>query len=625
MIIRSVLILFTLLIQSNFSTASITRLCRSIIQVQACDSFSECGASEPMYRSVCSMEDGNTYIYDESGELVKVLRDTHIPCSREGIEGCDSKSGLNLSTDPIADSDIGSGIFSGPSSEEIASYHDFRDLTGMNDPKLPPGLGAMPFKNFERIKTYSFNVRSRTIDTFKVNLGIMLKAQKIKIQSSPNHGYEPLRPHPYFESDLGLKGVLSMISQKAGEVSEEDVLNFGWPEFGIYADEVSQNLRKQFAKHVEALNENLLVRKNYLDSSDNLLMGEEEVVSPRISYPIVDIPSEFQFREEHRNTSEKIFDYQAPDEEKAQIKGILNYFLDESMESWSKQEYLKAVRQLKLAQEGLDFLVGWDPISGFVRSAWELVEGKNLITGEELGSWEYAFALIGIATMGTSSTAIKGVQTTQKILRKLDKFVGLKPLARGISEKSLVGLRHIEKWNPITNSSEKAVQELTGVLKRYEKMLPGSVELTKLYDKSKLKYYNPMNPGPLSELNKGGYRISDTFRSGTYFEVTSSQPTKVYRVWGGEVKKRGGYWTRVKPQGATQVAMDSALDPNWGNLTNEIAVMNIPEGVTFYEGVVSNIKIRKGLGAPATGVLPGGGNQIYIDPNLIKKEWLSNE
>ncbi|MDI3275899.1 DUF637 domain-containing protein, partial [Pseudomonas sp. AL03] len=49
--------------------------------------------------------------------------------------------------------------------------------------------------------------------------------------------------------------------------------------------------------------------------------------------------------------------------------------------------------------------------------------------------------------------------------------------------------------------------------------------------------YGPMNQGPLP---KG---IADTFRSGTYSEVVTQQPTTLYRVYGGTAQELGGYWT----------------------------------------------------------------------------------
>lgn len=70
--------------------------------------------------------------------------------------------------------------------------------------------------------------------------------------------------------------------------------------------------------------------------------------------------------------------------------------------------------------------------------------------------------------------------------------------------------------------------------------------------------YGPLNKGPLPN------DIAGTFRSGTYSEVITTEPTKLYRVISDSGNPAGGYWTRTKPMGPLQSVIDSALDQNWG-------------------------------------------------------------
>jgi len=114
---------------------------------------------------------------------------------------------------------------------------------------------------------------------------------------------------------------------------------------------------------------------------------------------------------------------------------------------------------------------------------------------------------------------------------------------------------------------------------------------------------NPINKGPLSD------DIANTFRSATYKEVTTSEPTTLYRVINQKGNPEGLYWTRVKPEGSLQSIIDSALHQQWGNTATYQVRITVPKGITFYEGF-----------AAPQGALVGGGNQIYIPK--IDQKWV---
>jgi len=115
--------------------------------------------------------------------------------------------------------------------------------------------------------------------------------------------------------------------------------------------------------------------------------------------------------------------------------------------------------------------------------------------------------------------------------------------------------------------------------------------------------YGPMNKGPLPDT------IATTFRSGTYSEIITQRPTTLYRVYGGKAGKLGSYWTTSLPQGPVQSIIDSALNPAWGNTATNVAVINVPKGVTMYLGY-----------AEQQGGLVGGGIQVFIE--RVNPEWL---
>lgn len=76
----------------------------------------------------------------------------------------------------------------------------------------------------------------------------------------------------------------------------------------------------------------------------------------------------------------------------------------------------------------------------------------------------------------------------------------------------------------------------------------------------------------------------------------------------------GGYWTTSKPTGPVQSIIDSALNPAWGNPATKVVKIEVPPGVTFYQGQ-----------AASQGGLVGGGSQVLfpkdvvVDPAWIRK------
>ena len=116
--------------------------------------------------------------------------------------------------------------------------------------------------------------------------------------------------------------------------------------------------------------------------------------------------------------------------------------------------------------------------------------------------------------------------------------------------------------------------------------------------------WNPINgPGPL------GNQVASTFRSATYTELTTSEATTLYRVYGGNSPQLGPYWTRTAPSGPLQSTIDSALNPAWGNTANNVVTIQVPTGTKIFEGVA----------APQGGLL-GGGNQVFIQ--TVNPTWI---
>jgi RHS repeat-associated protein len=116
--------------------------------------------------------------------------------------------------------------------------------------------------------------------------------------------------------------------------------------------------------------------------------------------------------------------------------------------------------------------------------------------------------------------------------------------------------------------------------------------------------FGPTNPGPLPE------RVANTFRSATYSANTLANPTTLFRAWGGTASQVGQFWTRTAPTGPLQAAMDLGLNPAWGNTAANITSIEVPAGVTIFEGV-----------AAAQGCYLGGGSQVFIP--LVNPAWIN--
>ena len=77
---------------------------------------------------------------------------------------------------------------------------------------------------------------------------------------------------------------------------------------------------------------------------------------------------------------------------------------------------------LKLATTIADLVVGLDPVSGTVRFGYELVSGKNMITGKELNTFERSLAGVifttSLITFGMSATLVDSLRLGGAMLEK---------------------------------------------------------------------------------------------------------------------------------------------------------------------------------------------------------------
>ncbi len=113
-------------------------------------------------------------------------------------------------------------------------------------------------------------------------------------------------------------------------------------------------------------------------------------------------------------------------------------------------------------------------------------------------------------------------------------------------------------------------------------------------------------------------KVENSFNGGTFTRKYLKEDTVMYRVHGGKAGKVGSYMSRTPQGGGLQSQLDLALNPSWGNTTEHVSKVVVPKGTKIYEGVAAPQNILDSRGN-IIGVLPGGGNQIYIPK--VKTRW----
>ena len=144
----------------------------------------------------------------------------------------------------------------------------------------------------------------------------------------------------------------------------------------------------------------------------------------------------------------------------------------------------------------------------------------------------------------------------------------------------------------------KSNKQISGLEKLYENLEPP-------YKGGTGVKYSPINPGPLKE------EVANSFNGAVYTERVLTEDTVMYRVSGGKAGKIGSYLSMTPQRGGLQSQLDLALNPAWGNTTENVAKVIVPKGTTIYEGIAAPQNIYDSLGN-VIGTLPGGGNQVYI-------------
>lgn len=160
----------------------------------------------------------------------------------------------------------------------------------------------------------------------------------------------------------------------------------------------------------------------------------------------------------------------------------LTLFADASFDSadgyYSDGQLSQGDASMSLGLAAVDMALSMTPGVGWGKDIYEAVSGKNLVTGELLGTRDRVFAVIGAVTAGIGSKATIGYKGAMAGITALDKIHDAGKAAEGLSDATKATSRILERANrvgPIKTPYGDAVQEISEkAVKAREKVDTGS-------------------------------------------------------------------------------------------------------------------------------------------------------
>lgn len=171
------------------------------------------------------------------------------------------------------------------------------------------------------------------------------------------------------------------------------------------ADRVIQRADKSAQAGQQEASEKALAQANHL--LDNAL-------SPNL-VPAKEWRSNGEAKEIINDFHKKISKVRPSSSDQALAKDVALAALDEADEASANEDHELFERNLELAKAGLDIALGFIPVANIGQSLYEAITGRSVITGEELGTFGQAMAIIAVVTLGTSKMLESSLKTIAKI------------------------------------------------------------------------------------------------------------------------------------------------------------------------------------------------------------------
>lgn len=226
--------------------------------------------------------------------------------------------------------------------------------------------------------------------------------------------------------DLGLRGVENgaiagvSVAISAGLINTEEVqkyYNDRKIEFNQSRQEVSESQARSkqsaqtaygnFSKFAEDL-------KNAVNNSAAQGTPREVAAGRDIKFKSQDP----KFTSELRSTVEVLDSSPRKTQVQRTAQDMGYAFVAEADSAFASGNYEDAAAFQRYALAAADIAVGWDPVTGVVRSTYEAFTGFNMITGERLTLTEQSFAALGVVTLGYGNKIGQGLRALQKFAAK---------------------------------------------------------------------------------------------------------------------------------------------------------------------------------------------------------------
>ena len=255
----------------------------------------------------------------------------------------------------------------------------------------------------------------------------------------------------------------------------------------------------------------------------------------------------------------------------------------------------------QIGQNMLDIALGLTPVISVVKDTFELLSGKNSVTGMHLSTTERTFAFVGVVTLGLSNY----LKAPIMVLSKIFKQINTELIQKGIGTDQRAFGRIINNSTDIVYSARKLGLKTVEGIKVYAKLhnplktLPSGLKVKRIKegaDSDKIAIIGRKMPGVVNptavHLRKNGIKV-EIFSDDIAWEKLRSHQLRYNRSKGlpdntylpnNEIIKTNLYksnkrWAqKLKDEGYTVIDMGNPKD-----ITEMSALYSIEKKILFSE------------------------------------------
>lgn len=242
----------------------------------------------------------------------------------------------------------------------------------------------------------------------------------------------------------------------------------------------------------------------------------------------------------------------------------------------------------KFAETMLDLAVGIDPVTGFGRSSFELLTGRNLITGQTLSGFERSVAFLGVVTAGVGPTVVRTAQAVSRMTHIFERAV------------HIVEERH---------KLEIAMRDGKILYAKVEHLISETIiknKVVNIHTAEKINY---------DLFNRHLMLGTPPFQAGTHViqgRVTQ-ETSKFMRFHGDTNQVKGWLFKESSVKGLTrEQILEKFSVPHTTTERFYFSEVTLPRGAEYFRGYVQG-----------HGGAPSGAVQWYVKD--IKTEWFANK